>query len=226
MKLYFQILVLCFLTGCFEEENPPPKSDKLEEESPLPQPDKPEKSEEQVQDEKKPIDPFDLMALLQKPLEDFPAGIPDYGSSIVPKSLAGSFVLSESLEGTWYGAFLGNSSPVKGSRVYLQFRSDQSFHYGCVYMSEKTDKIALLIEGQYSIEAGNLELKTDHYKKYTIKDVIDEQDLRFFTSRCGSRDWKRSELTITIPLRQLDLDTMVLFDEAFSNAEVFLVRKQ
>ena len=231
MRFCIQILFVFLLAGCFEEEIPAPKKDVPVKSAE----DKPEDKPNSDHEEESIIDPFDLKALLKKPIEDLPAGIPDYSSLIDPKSLAENFVSLESLEGTWYGALFSifKSTPVKDRRVYLQFRSDKSFSYGCVDMSTMTYVRASLITGKYSIEDGNLQLQTQFYKDHMRNDTqeitareetISSSRLYMFLLLCGNNSWQ-SSLELTIPIRSLDLSTMVLFDENFSNASVFLVRK-
>lgn len=208
MKLCFSILALFFLTGC-----PPVDEQKPEE--------KPGSAHEEES-----IDPFDLRGLLKKPIEDLPAGIlNDPSWSVIPMSLVQKFASSQSLEGTWYGANFDYTYPVKEKRVYLQFRSDQSFSYGCVDLSREADARARLTTGKYSIEDGNLQLETEFNRIYRKDGVFEEEGLKSFSLYCGGHSWKKSGLTITIPLRQIYLNTMIFFKESLSGAEVFLVRK-
>lgn len=203
MKLYFQILALCFLTGCFEEESPLPKSDE------------PEETKEQAQNDKKPIDPFGLDALFQQPLEALPSAMPKHGKDIISDNSIDNSVSSESLEGSWYGGLfssLASQEVMNTRRVYLQFKNDKTFTYGCVIkgLSEQ----AILITGKYWLKDNILHVKTDPQK---------EGD-DYNSYMCEGVFW-RTGTDLEIPARHDISNTLTLFDRNFSTAKVFLVKK-
>ena len=225
MKLFLKILLFLLLTGCPkvpEKPKDPTKEDPKKTEAPQ-------------------EDPFDLSGLIEKPLESLPAGFLDstHIVGVWRETPADIYVSPQSLEGVWYGGIRDHSSYSidKSNRAYLQFRSDNSFSYGCINNSPLVTnhptygtvfrRIKKLIDGKYSIINGHL--------FFQPAPLYDNETLKSFFKECYSDSWQEAILEQGIPVRQSNQNTLIFFDQVNkgqlfsdkSNASVavFLVRK-
>ncbi len=260
MKLCFPILALFFLTGCPNPEIPPVSPEGTGKPEGSTAGDKPNSYHEAV-----PNEQFGLKALLQKPIEDLPAGIPpvspvgtekpderkaedkpncdheavvnvQFGSEVIPDVIDEStwsidpdisfddLVSLGSLRGIWYGKVRQQNGNVQ--RIYVQFESDKSFSYGCAGLNSTSYAGASLLSGVYAVPAsGNLQLQAKFYIEDTYTRTVTANLLSKFVTECGGYDWDLTEGIITVLARQLDSNTVVLFNKDFSYARAFLVRK-